>query len=169
MSKHIKIQQREIDQLIDEKVKEMKNSKINKKKTVEIEEKEDKKDQDLTEGNKLKRTNVKKVDTKIKEQKKIHAVKNESLLPEIEKKIKNIKSELIELTIDNTQKYIKEKNFGLHKNLKKNSENNDEKKDNKNKQNQELVFEDLPYEKEIKDYKEKDKKHKQDLLKKKKV
>ena len=168
LSKDIKRQQREIDQLIDEKVKEMKNLKINNKKNDEIEEKEDGNDQDLTERNKkLKRTNVKKVDTKIKEQKKMHAVKNQSLLPEIEKKIKNIKSELIELTIDNTQKYIKEKNFGLHKNLKKNSENNDEKKDNKNKQNQELVFEDLPYEKEIKDYKEKDKKHKQDLLKKK--
>ena len=128
LSKDIKRQQREIDQLIDEKVKEMKNSKINKKKTVEIEELEDKKDQDLTEGNKLKRTNVKRIDSKVKKQKKIHVVKNEALLPEIEKKIKNIKPELIELTIDNTQKYIKEKSFGLHKSMKKNSENNEEKK-----------------------------------------
>ena len=167
LSKDIKRQQREIDQLIDEKVKEMKNLKINQKKTNEIEENEEKKDKDPTEGNKLKRTQVKKSDTKMKKQKKNIATKNEAILPEIEKKIKNIKPELIELTIDNTQKYIKEKSFGLHKSMKKNSEKNEDKKDKKNQQNQELVFDDLPYEKEIKDHQEKEKKHKQDLLKKK--
>jgi hypothetical protein len=51
--------------------------------------------------------------------------------------------------------------------MKKNSDKNEEKKDKKKQENHELVLEDLPYEKEIKDHKEKDKKYKQDLLKKK--
>jgi hypothetical protein len=91
-----------------------------------------------------------------------------SIIPEIKKKIDNIKPELIELTIDNTQKYIKEKSFGFSKSRKQNTEKKEDKKDkDKKNQNQELVFEDLPYEKEIKDHIEKEKKHRDAMLKKK--
>ena len=173
LSKDIKRQQKEIDKLIDEKVKEMKNSaKLNKNnenlETEENEEKNNNKEKDLKIDDKTKtktffsKSSFKKSKTKSKN-------KLKAILPEIEKKIENIKEEIIELTIDNTQKYIKEKSFLLSKNRKQNSENKQEKKDNQKKKNQnvELVFEDLPYEKEIKDKKEKEKKHKEDIFKKK--
>ena len=167
LSKDIKRQQREIDKLIDQKIKEMKNeSKINKK-NEEIAEKEAKAKENLAGGNKLERKVTKKSSSKfLKPNKNIAKLQN--ILPEIEKRIANIKPELIELTIDNTQKYIKEKSFGLSKSMKKNIEQNEDKKDkDKKKQNQELVFEDLPYEKIIKDHHEKEKKHKEAMLKKK--
>ena len=170
LSKDIKRQQREIDELIDQKVKEMKNeSKINKEKAEkeEKEEKEEKNKHKSAEGNKLeKKVNKKSSSKSFKNSKNV--VKRQSILPEIEKKIANIKPELIELTIDSTQKYIKEKSFGLTKSMKQITEKNEDKKDkNKKKQNQELVFEDLPYEKEIKDHHEKEKKHKETMIKKK--
>jgi len=167
LSKDIKRQQREIDELIDQKVKEMKNeSKINKK-NEEIEETDEKNKEKVKEGNKLERKVTKKSSSKFLKPKK-NIAKRQSILPEIEKKIANIKPELIELSIDNTQKYIKEKSFGLSKSMKQITEKNEDKKDkDKKKQNQELVFEDLPYEKEIKDHHEKEKKHKEAMLKKK--
>ena len=76
---------------------------------------------------------------------------------------------LIELSVDNTLKFVKEKSFGLSKRMKHNKDNNENKKDNQKKkaQNQELVFEDLPYEKEIKEIQEKAKKRNDEILKKK--
>ena len=168
LSKDIKRQQREIDKLIDEKVKEMKNqskSNENNEKTEESEEKEEEKG-----GiNKLKRMFTKKSTSKFLKTKKKAKVKPQAKLPDIEKKIKNIKSELIEITIDNTQKYIKERSLGLSKNMKQKTDKKTDKKEkgSKKHQIQEIVYEDLPYEKEIKEKKEKEKKNKEDLMKKK--
>ena len=173
LGKDIKRQQKEIDRLIDEKVKEMKNnSKIQKKEdenNLETEEDETKSEKNLKNSNKqLKRMMTKKPLKKLKQKKKIKT-KKQVLLPEIEKIIQNIKHELIELTIDNTQKYIKEKSFGLSKSMRQSSDKKEIKKDNQKKkgQNQDLVFEDLPYEKEIKEKNEKEKKNKEDFIKKK--
>ena len=173
LGKDIKRQQKEIDRLIDEKVKEMKNSsKIQKKEdenNLDTEEDETKSEKSLKNNNKqLKRMMTKKPVKKLKLKKKIKTKKQVLLLPEIEKIIQNIKHELIELTIDNTQKYIKEKSFGLSKSMRQ-STNKKEIKDNQKKkgQNQELVFEDLPYEKEIKEKNEKEKKNKEEFIKKK--
>ncbi len=173
LGKDIKRQQKEIDRLIDEKVKEMKNSsKIQKKEdenNLDTEEDETKSEKSLKNNNKqLKRMMTKKPVKKLKPKKKIKTKKQVLLLPEIEKIIQNIKHELIELTIDNTQKYIKEKSFGLSKSMRQ-STNKKEIKDNQKKkgQNQELVFEDLPYEKEIKEKNEKEKKNKEEFIKKK--
>ena len=165
LSKDIKRQQREIDQLIDEKVKEMKNMAKSNKKKEENEEKEVQKQ----DNNKLKRMFTKKSTLKVLKSKKKAKVKAQMQLPEIEKKIKNIKSELIELTIDNTQKYIKERSLGLSKNMNQKSEKKVNKKDkgSKKQQIQEIIYEDLPYEKEIKEKHEKEKKNKEDLMKKK--
>jgi hypothetical protein len=168
LSKDIKRQQREIDNLIDEKVKEMKNiakSNKNYKKTEESEEKEEQKG----DNNQLKRMLTKKSTLKFLKDKKKPKAKTQARLPEIEKKIKNIKSELIELSIDYTQKCIKEKSLGLSKNMNQKSEKKVDKKDkgSKKQQIQEIVYEDLPYEKEIKEKREKEKKNKEDLMKKK--
>ena len=168
LSKDIKRQQREIDNLIDEKVKEMKNiakSNKNYKKTEESEEKEEQKG----DNNQLKRMLTKKSTLKFLKDKKKPKAKTQARLPEIEKKIKNIKSELIELSIDYTQKCIKEKSLGLSKNMNQKSEKKVDKKDkgSKKQQIQEIVYEDLPYEKEIKEKHEKEKKNKEDLMKKK--
>ena len=168
LSKDIKRQQREIDQLIDEKVKEMKNIAKSNKNNEKIEESEEKEEQ-KRDNNNLKRMITKKSTSKfLKNQKKIKA-KAQARLPEIEKKIKNIKSELIELTIDNTQKYIKEKSLGISKNMKQKSDKKVDIKDKgpKKQQIQEIVYEDLPYEKKIKEKHEKEKKKKEDLMKKK--
>ena len=166
LSKDIKRQQREIDKLIDEKVKEMKNASKTKKKEDEEDEDEEKKNNQKPE--KLRRIATKITKRKLKPKAKVKT-KVEALLPEIEKKVQNIRPEIIELTIDNTQKYIKEKSFGLSKLKKQTIEKTDKKneKDKKKKENQELVFDDLPYEKEIKDKKEKEKKKAEAILKKK--
>ena len=168
LSKDIKRQQREIDQLIDEKVKEMKNIAKSNKNNEKIEESEEKEEQ-KRDNNNLKRMITKKSTSKFLKNKKKIKAKAQARLPEIEKKIKNIKSELIELTIDNTQKYIKEKSLGISKNMKQKSDKKVDIKDKgpKKQQIQEIVYEDLPYEKKIKEKHEKEKKKKEDLMKKK--
>ena len=154
LGKDIKRQQKEIDRLIDEKVKEMKNAakmKNDDKDDEEEEErgKEKKKEKEKNSNQKVKRLMTKKINKNKKAKPKPKKVK--ALLPEIQKKIHNIKPEIIELTIDNTQKSIKEKSFSLSKNMKKITDNNGNKKETQKKdQNQELIFEDLPYEKDIK-------------------
>jgi hypothetical protein len=170
LSKDIKRQQREIDQLIDEKVKEMKNIAKSNKNNEKIEESEEREEQ-KRDNNNLKRMITKKSTSKFLKNKKKIKAKAQARLPEIEKKIKNIKSELIELTIDNTQKYIKEKSLGISKNMKQKSDKKVDKKDKESKkqQIQEIVYEDLPYEKKIKEKHEKEKKKKEDLMKKNKV
>ena len=168
LSKDIKRQQKEIDKLIDEKVKEMRNAaKTNKNEDdKEAEEEENKKE--IKKSEKIKRMETKVTKRRVKPKAKVKS-KAEALLPEIEKKVKNIRPEIIELTIDNTQKYIKERSFGLSKSMKQAVDKNDNKneKEKKKKENQELVFLDLPYEKEIKDKKEKEKRKAEALLKKK--
>jgi hypothetical protein len=164
LGKDIKRQQREIDRLIDEKVKEMKNSsKLQKKEDDKEEDEEAKSDKTLQENNannKLKRLRTKRMSSKRLKPKAKTKKKKENILPEIIKKMSNIKHELIELTIDNTQKYIKEKSFGLSKSMRKATDKKEEKKENQKKkaQNQEIILEDLPYEKEIKEKNEKEKK-----------
>ena len=169
LGKDIKRQQKEIDRLIDEKVKEMKNAaKMQKRGEKGKEEEEVKvKEEKNNTRNKVKRLMTKKINKKKKAKSK--PKKEKALLPELEKKLHNIKPELIELTIDNTQKFIKEKSFGLSKRMKQSTDKKENKKDNQKKkaQNQEIVFEDLPYEKEIKDVKEKKKKKNEEILKKK--
>ena len=173
LGKDIKRQQREIDRLIDEKVKEMKNSsKLQKKEDDKEEDEEAKSDRTLQENkqnNKLKRLTTKKLTSKKFKPKDKNKKKKETILPEIIKKMNNIKHELIELTIDNTQKFIKEKSFGLSKSMRKATDKKEEKKENQKKkaQNQDIILEDLPYEKEIKEKNEKEKKHKEELIKKK--
>ena len=131
LGKDIKRQQKEIDKLIDEKVKEMKNaSKIQKK--DDKEEKEEKEEEEEEEKNGKKNNNqLKRMMTKgstKKKKAKIKVKKKEvALLPDIEKLIGNIKPELIELTIDNTIKYIKEKSFGLSKTMKIITDSNEDK------------------------------------------
>ena len=174
LGKDIKRQQKEIDKLIDEKVKEMKNaSKIQKK--DDKEEKEEKEEEEEEKNGKKNNNQLKRMMTKgstKKKKAKIKVKKKEvALLPDIEKLIGNIKPELIELTIDNTIKYIKEKSFGLSKTMKIITDSNEDKnkkdKHKKKVQNQELVFEDLPYEKEIKEKEEKERKRNEEILKKK--
>ena len=178
LSKDIKRQQREIDRLIDEKVKEMKNSAKMQKKEENIEEDEEiKSDKTLKENNdnnnnnnnKLKRMVTKGFSSKKLKLKNKAKKKKENILPEIQKKMANIKHELIELTIDGTLKYIKERSFGLSKMMRQATDKKEVKKENQKKknQNQEIVLEDLPYEKEIKEKNEKEKKHREDLIKKK--
>ena len=178
LGKDIKRQQKEIDRLIDEKVKEMKNAaKIQKKgeKDEEEEDKEKEKEKEKgTEKNKnthkkIERLMTKQPNKKKKAKPKLKPKKEKALLPEIEKRIHSIKPELIELSIDYTQKFVKEKSFGLSKRMKQNTDQNENKKDNQKKkaQNQEIVFEDLPYEKEIKEIQEKIKKRNDEILKKK--
>ena len=171
LGKDIKRQQKEIDKLIDEKVKELKNaSKLQKKEDKEEKDEEEEKKSEIKNNKKLKRMMTKNISKKKKAKEKVKK-KAEALLPDIEKKMGNIKPELIELTIDNTIKYIKEKSFGLSKTMKILTDSNDDnKKENHKKkiQNQkELVFDDLPYEKEIKEKAEKEKKKNEELLKKK--
>ena len=172
LGKDIKRQQKEIDKLIDEKVKEMKNSaKIQKKQGEEEEDEEEEKKKENKKNIKkapLKRMVTKKFGNKNKKTKNKKIKKHEALLPEIEKKINNIKPELIELTIDNTQKYYKEK-IDSKKSLRHATNKNEIQKDNLNKkdQNQSLVFEDLPYEKEIKEKRDTEKKKTDYILKKK--
>ena len=174
LGKDIKRQQKEIDKLIDEKVKEMKNaSKIQKK--DDKEEKEEKEEEEEEKNGKKNNNQLKRMMTKgstKKKKAKIKVKKKEvALLPDIEKLIGNIKPELIELTIDNTIKYIKEKSFGLSKTMKIITDSNEDKnKKDKHKKkvpNQELVFEDLPYEKEIKEKEEKERIRNEEILKKK--
>ena len=70
----------------------------------------------------------------------------------------------MDLTIDNTQKYIKEKALELSRNMTQNMDNNDDKnKDDKNHRMSQIDFDDLPYEKEIKEKKLLEKKRKEDL------
>ena len=61
----------------------------------------------------------------------------------------------MELTIDNTQKYIQEKAFEISRRMTQmNDGNEDEKKDGEkkdNRKNSQIDFEDLPYEKMIKE------------------
>ena len=173
LGKDIKRQQKEIDKLIDEKVKEMKNAaKIQKKQGIgEEEEEEEKKKEDNKNNVKkpLKRMVTKGFNNKNKKNKKQKITKFEALLPELEKRIKSIKSELIELTIDNTQKYYKEKRDSKKALKQAVTNKNEVQKDNskKKEQNQDLVFEDLPYEKEIKERHDKEKKKTDFILKKK--
>ena len=177
LGKDIKRQQKEINKLIDEKVKEMKNAaKVVKNKDDEDEEEEEKKKEEKIPEKKnnkqLKRMVTKVVGKKKGKSKPKLKKKAEAIIYEIEKKVESIKPELIELTIDNTLKYIKDRKnraFGLSRNIKQVSDKKDTEKEKEKKklQNQELVFDDLPYEKEIKEKKEKEKKKNEELLKKK--
>ena len=82
----------------------------------------------------------------------------------------DIKEEILDLTIENTQKYIKEKAFELSRNMNQIYESNkDNIKDVNNKDNKkrsQIDFEDLPYEKKIKDQKEIEAKQKEEREKK---
>ena len=99
LGKDIKRQQKEIDKLIDEKVKEMKNSaKIKKKQgKVEEEEEEEKKKDEENARKPAKRLITKKFNnnknSKNKKIKKQKVKKLEAILPEIKKRIKTIKPE----------------------------------------------------------------------------
>ena len=93
LGKDIKRQQKEIDKLIDEKVKEMKNAaKIPKKKE---EEEEEEKEKSKEENDNKKNKKIKRMVTKVIGKKKIKSIKkvnkNGEALTEIRAKFENLK------------------------------------------------------------------------------
>ena len=166
LSKDIKRLHKEINILIDQKRKEMKeSSNLNKKNEQNEEEQKEKKN---NENNDIK----KEIDKKKRKNKLNDLKKNKNkqkqtpktTIQDIQKIVENIKEELLDLTIDNTQKYIKEKALELSRNMTQNMDNNDDKnKDDKNHRMSQIDFDDLPYEKEIKEKKLLEKKRKEDL------
>ena len=165
LSKDIKRLHKEIDILIDKKRKEMKESSNLSKQKKESEEKSsDNKDKKSSSNN------LKELKTKFKDKKKIQKKKKETKPKVTIEGLKNlmdgINEEIIELTIENTQKYIKEKALELSRNMTKMMNSNNQNKDNKdnNKKMSQIDFDDLPYERKIKEKKtsEKQKKEKKD-------
>ena len=187
LSKDIKRLHKEIDVMIKEKRKEMKES-SNLNKNNEEEDNKDNKEKNKNDKNdnnnklnnkekKEKQNNINNQNKNVKKKKndKIKLAKQKTnpktSLDEIKKRIKEIKEEIIEITIDNTQKYIKEKAFELSRKMtriieNKNEEKNDKNNDKNKKKNQSAIeFEDLPYEKIIKEKKEGEKNKKEQMEK----
>ena len=176
LSKDIKRLHKEIDILIDEKRKEMKESSNIKKGNEE----KDEKDEDIIEkdkkssNNNIKELKSKFKNTKIKPKKK-KEIKPKTTIENLQNLMGGINDEIIELTIDNTQKYIKEKALELSRNMNqmmnKNEDNDKNKKDNNKKGSQIVDFDDLPYEKIIKEkkYNERHKKEQEEKKEKEKL
>ena len=180
LSKDIKRLHKEIDILIDEKRKEMKEaSNLNKKNEnkekdneEEIIEKKDSKNKGVNDTE----DKIDKKELKNKSKKKIinnkKDTKPKTTIKEIQRKVENIKEELLELTIDNTQKFIKEKALELSRNMNqivetKEKDKKDGNKDNKKKNKMSQIdFEDLPYEKKIKEKKMREKTRREEIEKK---
>ena len=147
LSKDIKRLHKEIDILIDEKRKEMKESSNIKKGNEE----KDEKDEDIIEkdkkssNNNIKELKSKFKNTKIKPKKK-KEIKPKTTIENLQNLMGGINDEIIELTIDNTQKYIKEKALELSRNMNqmmnKNEDNDKNKKDNNKKGNKIVYFND---------------------------
>ena len=178
LSKDIKRLHKEIDELIDQKRKEMKeNSNLNKNEEQKEEDnKDNKSNKDANNGitNKLKKDGKKGSKSKDKSKKKKKNNSKEPKQPKItlqdvQRRVLNIKEEILELTIENTQKYIKEKAFELSRNMNQIYESNkDNMKDanNNNKKGSQIAYEDLHYEKKIKDQKDIENKKKEEMEKK---
>jgi len=182
LSKDIKRLHKEIDVLIDQKRKEMKeSSNLNKKEEQKDEDNNDNNDnksnKDIkNEINKSLKKNDKKANKskdKSKNKKKNNSKepkKPKITIQDVQKRVLDIKEEILDLTIENTQKYIKEKAFELSRNMNQIYESNkDSIKDVNNKDNKkrsQIDFEDLPYEKKIKDQKEIEAKQKEEMEKK---
>ena len=158
----IKRQQREIDILIDEKVKEIK--KTTKDKTDEKEEDKNTLSYNPSKTNTLRNSVTQKktfVSFNFKKENKVV----EELTEEMEKLIKKINPDLIELSIDNTQKYIKDQMIQLtkvtraagHEDKERDAlRRKIEKKEMKQAEMNEIsIREDLPYESLIKKEREK--------------
>ena len=179
LSKDIKRLHKEIDALIDQKRKEMKeNSNLNKNEEQKEEDNKDNKSNKDYSNNEINNT-LKKIDkkgskSKDKSKKKKKNNSKEPKQPKItlqdlQRRVLNIKEEVLELTIENTQKYIKEKAFELSRNMNQIYESNkDNMKDvnNNNKKGSQIAFEDLPYEKKIKDQKDIENKKKEEMERK---
>ena len=175
LSKDIKRLHKEIDVLIDQKRKEMKES-SNLNKEADTNEKNEK-DKDKNSNKKI-NNNLNKKERKGKSKDKLKVnkknnkekAKPKTTIIDIQKKVLDIKEELLELTIDNTQKYIQEKAFEISRRMTQmNDGNEDEKKDGEkkdNKKNSQIDFEDLPYEKMIKEKTTMEKRRKEELEKK---
>ena len=184
LGKDIKRQQKEIDALIDEKRKEMKNSIKDKKKEEQKDnENIDKINTTQSKGKALKTVkSIKSINSNIKKNNTggYNALKcksNESLSDNIIKLINKINKELIKDSIDNTIKYMKERKTNLKKLRNENDNKEDqernllrkkiEKKEKKKMMmNQIIMEEDLPYEKELRKLKEKQIKEKEERKKK---
>ena len=159
LSKDIKRLHKEIDVLIDQKRKEMKESSNLNKKTKEKKEEENSEKNNSDKNNKIiqKETKSKSKSKEKKKALKTTNKKKENIKPKIsledlKRRVLDIKEEILELTIENTQKYIKEKAFELSQKMEQANQDEDKnaanKKDNKKKSQE---FEDLPYEREIKE------------------
>ena len=182
LSKDIKRQQKEIDALIDEKRKEMKQNKN--------------KDNKKSELNKVNTINSKAKSVKFyKSQRSLRSSnsgigrssnaknqllkRNETSIDNIRRLANKINKDLIVESIENTLKQIKEKAHNVNKKMKNENTEMEEEKDairkkiEKKAQKKEEMYkvkmeEDLPYEREIRKIKEKKKKQLQTLREKKK-
>ena len=175
LSKDIKRLHKEIDVLIDQKRKEMKESSNLNKETDTNEKNEKDKDKNSNKKinnnlNKKERKGKSKDKLKVNKKNNKEKAKPKTTIIDIQKKVLDIKEELLELTIDNTQKYIQEKAFEISRRMTQmNDGNEDEKKDGEkkdNKKNSQIDFEDLPYEKMIKEKTTMEKRRKEELEKK---
>ena len=183
LSKDIKRLHNEIDILIDEKRKEMKesaniNKKIEEDNTTDNNNKENDKDNNLIEKEKEKENekkdkNEKKINIKdklkiLKTKKAKEKAKPKTTIEDIQNKVLNIKDEILELTIENTHKYMKEKAFELSRKMNQMRVNEEDKIDTKdnNKRKSQGDFEDLPYEKIIKEKHEQEKRKREEIDKK---
>ena len=118
LSKDIKRLHKEIDVLIDQKRKEMKESSNLNKETDTNEKNEKDKDKNSNKKinnnlNKKERKGKSKDKLKVNKKNNKEKAKPKTTIIDIQKKVLDIKEELLELTIDNTQKYIQEKAFEI--------------------------------------------------------
>ena len=157
LSKDIKRLHKEIDILIDQKRKEMKeSSNLNKENDTKEGKDKDNEEKNANKDLKKKEKRKSKSKTKTKPKKKNkEKEKPKTTIEDIQKRVVNIKEELLELTIDNTQKYIKEKAFEISRRMTQmndgNEDDNKKEGDKKDKKKSQVDFEDLPYEKVIKE------------------
>ena len=171
LSKDIKRLHKEIDILIDKKRKEMKEaSNLNKKKEEKDEEIVESKDK-KSQNNNLKELKSKLKNKNITKNKK-KEIRPKTTIQNLQNLMVKINEELIELTIDNTQKYIKEKALELSKKMNQmmsiNNEYKDKNKNENNKKASQIEFDDLLYEKKIKEKKTEERLRKENEQKKEK-